>query len=86
MCKDHRLDHLDYHPDHGFEKYKKINPGVKSQIDPWASKMNGLTQAHDEIIDSDSLLADKVTIARKEAIIKNLAGEEAITKVCWNVE
>ena len=70
MCKDHRVDHLDDNPEHGFSKYKKIIPGVKSRIDPWTSKMNGLAQAYREIIDSDSLLADKVKKALYEAIRK----------------
>ena len=70
MCKAHRLDHLDAYQRHTFKKYKKILPEVKSKIDPCMSKMNGLKQSYNEIIDSDSVLTDKVNKARSEAIKK----------------
>ena len=65
MCKDHRNDHLDAYEGHTLKKYKKIIPGVKSRIDPWTSKINGLAQAYGEIIDSDSVLTDKVEKAQE---------------------
>ena len=70
MCKDHRIDHQDAYEGHISKKHKKIIPGVKSRIDPWTSKINGLTQAYGEIMDSDSVLNDKVEKARNEAIRK----------------
>ena len=70
MCKDHRADHLDEYLDHTLIKHKKIIPGVKDKIDPCTSKMNGLKQSYDEIINSDSVLAGKVEKSRNEAIRK----------------
>ena len=69
-CKEHRLDHFYTYLDHNFKKYKKGIPGVKSKLDPWTSKMNGLRLAYREIIDSDSALANKVKKAWNKAIIK----------------
>ena len=70
MCKDHRADHLDEYLDHTLIKHKKIIPGVKDKIDPCTSKLNGLKQSYDEIINSDSVLAGKVEKSRNEAIRK----------------
>ena len=69
-CKEHREDHLYTYLDHNLKKYKKVIPGLQSKIDPWTSKMNGLTLAYGEIIDSDSALANKVKKACNKAIIK----------------